>query len=208
MFKRKCKIIFIRHGATIYSEQDRLYDSEDYPPINQKGKEEAKNLCKWLDIRSTHVDKIYSSSALRSVQTARIISKNYDCDYEIMDELHERKSGIWGGLTFEQIEEKYPETLKAYHENPYDYYPEGGETNQELRQRVETVIPKIVKENLYKTVIVVTHSGVIQAAIASALYVPIEHQTKIIIPTGSATQINYFDSWSNVAYTGYKPVWG
>ena len=28
-------------------------------------------------------------------------------DYKIIDGLHERKAGLWAGLTFEQIEEKY-----------------------------------------------------------------------------------------------------
>ncbi len=206
MFKRKCKVILIRHGATIYSEQKRLYDGEDYPPINQKGKTEMENLTKWLSIRTPHVDTIYTSSSLRAIQSARILSKQYDIDYKIIDGLYERKAGLWGGLTFEQIEDKYPDMLEKYHENPYEYWPEGGETTQEVRSRIDEIITSLVKENQYKTILIVTHEGVVQSAIASILDIPPKNQGKIIIPTGSATQLNFYDDWATLTYCSHVPL--
>ena len=205
MFRRKCKIIFVRHGSTIYNEQGRLFDAEDYPPVTQKGKTEMENLSKWLIKKTPHVDRIYTSSALRAIQSARILSKEYDIDYEILDDMYERKAGLWGGLTFEQIEVKYPDMLKKYHENPYEYWPEGGETTQVLRKRVDGIIKDLVCINEYKTLIVVTHEDVIQSVIASVLGVPPEHQGKIIIPTGSATQINFYSTWATLAYCAHVP---
>lgn len=205
MFRRKCKIIFVRHGSTIYNEQGRLFDSEEYPPITQKGKDEMDVLAKWLMNKTPHVDKIYTSSALRAIQSARILSKEYDLDYEIIDGMYDRKAGLWGGLTFEQIEEKYPEMLHKYHENPYEYWPDGGETTQELRERVDNIVSEMVVLNEYKTVVVVTHEDVIQSVIASILGVPPEHQGKILIPTGSASQLNFYSSWATLAYCAHVP---
>jgi len=205
MFKRKCKVILIRHGATIYSEQRRLYDTEEYPPINQKGKDEMENITDWLVSRNVHVDAIYSSSSLRAVQSARILSKHYGIDYKEIDSLYERKAGIWGGLTFEQIEEQYPEMLEKYHENPYEYWPKGGETTQEVRTRIEKTLYELVQENQYKTIVIVTHEGVIQSAIASVLGVKPENQGKIIIPTGSASQINFYSEWATLAFCAHVP---
>lgn len=206
MFKRKCKVILIRHGSTIYSDQNRLYDSDEYPPINQKGKIQIENLTKFLLNKTPHVDAIYTSSSLRAVQSARILSKEYGIDYKMLDSLHERKAGLWGGLTFEQIEEKYPEMLEKYHENPYEFWPDGGETTQELRERIDGVMASLVKENEYKTIIVVTHEGVIQSAIASVLQVAPNSQGKIIVPTGSASQINYYAEWATLAYCAHVPT--
>lgn len=205
MFKRKCKVILIRHGSTIYSEQGRLYDNDDYPPINQKGKIEMENLTKWLSSTTPHVDKIFASSALRAIQSVRILSKEYDIDYDVLDGLYERKAGLWGGLTFEQIEEKYPEMLDLYHSNPYEYWPEGGEPTLELKERVNNIISDIVAENEYKTVLIVTHEGVIQSVVASILGVPPENQGKIVIPTGSATQINFYKNWATLKYCAHVP---
>ena len=203
MFRRKCKLILVRHGATIYNEQNRLFDCDDYPPINQNGKIQIENLSKWLLQQTTHVDKIYTSTALRAIQSTRIISKAYDLDYETIVGLYERKAGLWGGLTFEQIENQYPDMLHLYHENPYEYWPDGGESTLDLRERVNNVINNIIAENEYKTVIIVTHEGVIQSVIAYILGIPPENQGKILIPTGSATQINFYSNWATLAYCSH-----
>ena len=74
LFKRKCKITFIRHGATINTEENRFFDDENYPAINVNGKEEMEKIAIWVKNKGLKVDKIFSSSALRCEQSARILS--------------------------------------------------------------------------------------------------------------------------------------
>ena len=45
-FNRKCKITFICHGATIYSEEGRISEAENYPPLSELGVEEMEA---WLN---------------------------------------------------------------------------------------------------------------------------------------------------------------
>jgi broad specificity phosphatase PhoE len=206
MFDRKCKITFIRHGSTIYTEENRLYDHEDSPPLNDSGKAEIKKITEWVSRRSPRVDRIYTCSALRAVQSAKIISKEYSKDFEILEGLHSRKSGLWSGLTFEQIEEKYPNMLEEFHKNPCSYWPEGGETTIELNKRVKKVISNLIKKNIGKRIIVVTHGDVIQSAISNALQIPPKHQAKIYIPCASASQISYYAQWASLVYSGYLPL--
>lgn len=206
MFDLKCKIIFIRHGATIYTEQKRLYDVDDYPPINEKGKREMEKISGWLKCCSPNIDAIYSGSALRSVQSARIIAKNFKKEFEILDNIYDRRSGIWGGMTFKQIEEKYPEILEQYHKNPNNFWPEGGESTKELNTRVTTPLNKLIQDNFQKKIIVITNVDIIQSAISLALDINPVNQTRVYIPSGSATQINYYAEWSSLVYSGYLPV--
>ena len=205
MFKRICKIFFIRHGSTIYTEQNRLYDLEDYPPLNEDGKDEMTKVAKWLRMNNSNIDKIYTSSSLRSIQSARIISKECKTDFEILDKLYERRAGIWGGLTFDQIEAKYPDMLQQYHVNPCSFWPEGGESTIDVNSRVKTAVESIVNTNYQKRIVVITHSGVIQSAISSALDVPPKSQAKIYVPNGSITQINYYTEWASLVYSGCIP---
>lgn len=92
MFNRKCKITFISHGATIHSEENRVSDKENYPPITESGEEEIEKICEWLKRRAIKNDKIYSSSALRTIQSAQMISKVFKKDFEIIDELLSQKN--------------------------------------------------------------------------------------------------------------------
>lgn len=206
IFKRKCKITFIRHGSTLYTEEDRLFDEENYPPLNEDGREEMIKIANWIKAKGLKIDKIYTSSALRNVQSARIISRICKEDYEILNNLKSRRSGIWSGLTYEQIEEKFPEMLEAYHKNPATYAPLGGENTIEVNKRVKDALNEIINNNLGSRIIIVTHTEIIQAAIQAALDIPPENQYKVYIPTGSATQISYYKDWASLVYSGYLPL--
>lgn len=205
MFNRICKIIFIRHGLTAYNEENRLFDSEEYPPLNETGREEIETITEWLRKTNPKLDGIYTSSALRAIQSARIIAKAYKSGFEIVDGLYERKAGVWGGLTFDQIEEKYPQELEQYHQNPFEFWPEGGETTKDVNERVKKIVSELVENNKYKIIAVVTHSGVIQSAIANALDIPAKNQSKVIIRTGSATQMNYYEYGAGLIFSSYVP---
>lgn len=206
MLNRKCKITFICHGATVHSEENRLFDNDNYPPLNDSGQEEIEKICEWLKKRAIKNDKIYTSSALRTIQSAQMVSKVFKKDFEILDGLNSRKNGVWSGLTFDQIEAKYPQMLEQLHKNPCSYCPEGGETILEFNKRVSKIVKKIVDQNAGNRIIIVTHSDVIQSAISKALQLPPQHQGKVYIRTGSASQVSYFETWSSLMYSGYVPL--
>ena len=46
MFKRKCKITFIAHGATVHSMDGIICDTEKYPKLNEFGEEITKGYYK------------------------------------------------------------------------------------------------------------------------------------------------------------------
>lgn len=206
MFNRKCKITFISHGATVHSEENRISDNGNYPPLNEAGEQEIEKICAWLKQRAIKNDVIYASSSLRTVQSAKMIAKVFKKDFEILENLYPRKYGVWSGLTFEQIEDKYPQMIEQMHENPLSYCPENGEAITEFNKRVSKIINKIVDENIGNRIIIVTHPDIIQSAISKAIQLPAQNQTKILIKTGSASQVSYFDNWASLIYSGYIPL--
>lgn len=206
IFKRKCKITFIRHGSTINTEDNRIFDDENYPSLNINGKFEMEKISKWVKDRGLKIDKIYSSSAHRSIQSARILSKICMHDFEVITNLSARKFGSWSGLSFEEIERKYPNMLEDYHKSTETYKPEGGESLEEFNSRILQVINELIENNLNKRLILITHGDVIQAAIAGALEIPIRNQAKVYIPTGSATQISYYEDFASLVYSAYLPL--
>ena len=193
---------FIRHGATIYTETNRLSDKANYPPINEAGKNEMEAIARWIKKRGLMVDKIYCSPEIRVTQSAGIISKICKQDFEVIPDLTAKRSGTWSGLSFEQIEEKYPKELEAYHNNRGDFVMPEGESINQFNERINNSIEKLVEENSSSRIILITHGDVIQSAVAKILHVPADYQTRIVIPTGSATQISYYKDWSVLVYSG------
>ena len=78
---------------------------------------------------------------------------------------------------------------------------------KEFNKRVGNVINNLVEENHGNRIIVVTTPDVVQAAVALTLNLTPKNQFKVLIKTGSLTQISYFiDDWSSVIYSGYMPL--
>ncbi len=205
-FNRKCKITFICHGATIYSEEGRFSDAENYPPLSELGVEEMDNMVKYLKARAVKNDVIYTSPSIRTVQSAMMVSKLFKRDYVIVDDLKAKECASWNGLTFSQVMEKFPDALNKMINEPEKLSPSGGESTVAFIARVKKVIDKIVAKNEGNRVIIVTHPEVIQAAICAALDIPADKLSKIFIRTGSATQISYYEEWASLVYSDYVPI--
>lgn len=206
MFNRKCKITFIAHGSTIYSEENRVSDKLDYPPLNDNGYDEINKIVEFIKKRGLKTDNIYCSPALCCVQSAEILADELKQDFITLSELKNRKCGAWSGLTFEAIEKQYPEAIEELHKHPEQFSPEGGEEILAFNKRVDEVISKVINDNLRGRIIIVTHPSVIQSAIRNALSIPPEHQYKIHIKPASATQISYFTDWASLVYSDYTPI--
>lgn len=206
MFKRKCKITFIAHGSTIYSEENRLTNKIDYPPLNDNGYQEIKKIAEFVKKRGLKTDNIYCSPALCCVQSAEILADELKQDFTPINDLYTRKCGVWSGLSFDEIEKQYPEMLEELHKTPQNFCPEGGEDIDLFNKRVNDIVSQVIEKNLRGRVIIVTHPSVIQSAIKNALSIPPEHQYKIYIKPASATQISYFTSWASLVYSDYTPL--
>ncbi len=206
-FSRKCKITFICHGATIYSDEFRFSDVDNYPPITENGYEEMTKICDYLKRRAIKNDKIYSPPATRALQSAKMVSKVYGKkDFEILEDLKPRKCGSFNGLTFEQVEIKYPDLLNQLIYEPEKRTPEDAESVTEFITRVGKTINNVVEANPGNRIIIVTHPDVIKAAICDALNIPHSSLQHIYIKTGSATQISYYESWKSLVYSDYTPL--
>lgn len=205
-FNRKCKITFICHGATIYSDEFRFSDVDNYPPITEGGFEEMEKICDYLRKRGVKNDKIYSSPATRCLQSAKMVGKVYKKDFDIIDDLKPRRCGSFNGKTFEQIERETPDLLQQLINSPEIKTPEDSESVSEFITRVGSIVNRVVEENIGNRVIIVTHPDVIKAAIIDALSIPHSSLQHIYIKTGSATQISYYESWKSLVYSDYTPL--
>ncbi len=198
MFKRICKITFITHGATVHSLDGIININQKSPKLNDFGEEEIEGVCDYLKKRGVGYDKIYSSPNACCTQSAQIIAKMFKQKAVTID-LESRDYGDWKGSLYSDIfKEKGP---KAFTETPNN-----GESLKDFNKRVSKIINSLVKENAGNRIIIVTTPEVIQSALAKTLGLTPENQHKILIKTGSLTQISYFRGWSSLIYSDYKPL--
>ncbi len=198
MFKRICKITFISHGATVHTQEGIINDTLKYPKLNEFGEEELEKVCEYLESRGVAYDKIYTSPNACCTESAHTIAKLFK-QKAILLNLTQRNHGSWHGLTYSEIfNDLGPSALSKT--------PENGESLKDFNNRVSKIIDKLVSENKGHRIIVVTTPEIIQSALAKSLKLSPTNQHKMLIKTGSLTQISYFEGWSSVIYSDYSPL--
>lgn len=195
-------IIFIRHGSTDFPE-DRVYKGDNGPDLNGEGRLEAERLGEWL--KGVDISAVLVSPSKRTVETAIPIVKALKLEYKIVDELKERGFGIWEGLTFSEIDERYGEGLSRWKKDPVNYTPEGGESIVDLHKRVASVVEWVIQEYKGRKVVAVAHMGPIRVAVSQALNIPLTNYRHLQIHSGSATRIDYGITAANLIYLGGLP---
>lgn len=205
MFNRKCKITYIAHGSTIFTENHKLSSGSKYPSINKNGEEQMYKIVEFIKNRGVKNDKIISGPSLCTIQSSEIIAEELKKEFVIDENLSPRNYGEWEGMTFEQIRKKYPDFLDNGPLQILLNTPDKGESLTEFNNRINVAINNLIEDNLEKRLIVVTHPVIIRAAICQALNIPLKHQYNIYVKTGSANQISYFKNGSVLKYSNYVP---
>jgi len=191
-------VLFIRHGKTNFP-LDRIYcDDREDPVLNDEGEAQALSTAKLL--KNIAIDALYCSPSLRTLRTAKIITAARDLELNICDELRERKFGIWEGLYFHEIAERYPEEQAQWKKNNAGFRPENGESIYDLWNRMAPVIDELVDQNRGKTVAVVAHVGPIRIAVAQAIGLPTSNFRCLNVDYASVTRIDYGRSQNNIIF--------
>ena len=144
----------VRHGQTDWNTEFRIQGSID-KPLNATGIEQAHALAQKL--ADTHFDAIYSSPARRAHQTASAIAQLLGLPIRTDDRLKEISLGLWEGLTWQQVQDRYPEMFAKRKSDPVHFAPEGAETYGDLARRMVQAANEIALSHPGKRVLVVSH---------------------------------------------------
>lgn len=128
------KLIFIRHGQTDWNLQGKIQGSYD-SDLNDTGIKQAMKLSEVLLNLNYKFSKIYTSPQKRALQTAKILSEYSNIQYIPIDDLREINMGKWEGLSWQEVEEKYPSEYKEWYLNrQYTKTPNENPTRKCLKE--------------------------------------------------------------------------
>ena len=178
-------IFLIRHGR-----QDSKLCNVDVG-LSEEGREQAGLLGERL--RSYGIEKIYASTLLRAVETAKIISDIIKVDLEELPDIEEIHFGGFTGKTDEMIRALYGSFQEERRKHEADIpFPVGGECGADVVRRAMPVI-RSLNERDEDRIAVVTHGGVIRSVCAHILGADQKDKLKfgIDIENTSITQLIY-----------------
>ena len=161
----KTKMLLIRHGESLANAVGIYLGHTDWD-LSEKGKAQAEVVAEYL--ANTKIDRIFSSDLIRAYNTAAPHARRHGLDIEKRAGLREIYLGEWEGRPVSELEEKYPEEFGiGWRQRFGTCRVPGGESVQDVANRICRELENIAKECPGKTVIVATHAAAIRATWAA-----------------------------------------
>ena len=185
------RILAIRHGETAWNVEGRMQGHLDIP-LNDTGRWQAHRLA--LAMSEENISAIYSSDLLRAYQTAQAVTAGTGQKIEIEVALRERCFGEFEGLTFQEIDARWPAQAERWRLRDPDFVPLGGESLRVFYARCVDAITRLAAAHPGQTIALVAHGGVMDCFYRAATRVDLQAPRTWQLGNASINRLLYTDS--------------
>lgn len=179
------RIYLFRHGEVEASYQDRYCGHRD-AALSPEGMAQNRSVGKFAE----RVQAALFSSDLQRTW------KGLGADASRVGGLREISFGAWEGLSWEEIEKKYPAGAAAYLESPAEFTFPGGESFAAFSKRVSASFESVRTSG--SAVVIVTHAGVLRALLSALFSIPLKETFRFTL--GYSACIALRESSAGVLY--------
>ncbi|XP_058647967.1 6-phosphofructo-2-kinase/fructose-2,6-bisphosphatase 2 isoform X3 [Onychostoma macrolepis] len=149
-------IYLCRHGESEHNIQGRIGGDSELSP---RGRQFASALREFIEEHKLSDLKVWTSQLRRTIQTAEELGVPYE-QWKILNEID---AGVCEEMTYEMIQNTFPEEFALRDQDKYHYRYPGGESYQDLVQRLEPVIMELERQG---NVLVICHQAVMRCLLA------------------------------------------
>lgn len=177
------RLLLVRHGETVWNVET-VYRGRSDIPLSDVGKQQAERLGRRLS--GEGVMSLWTSPLMRSRQTAEAIERCSGVAARVEQDLTDVDCGEWEGLTDAEVQERYPELRRKWLSTPHLVRLPGGESLQDVSQRVARVLAAAQSEP--GVVVLVSHRVVHKVAICALLGLDNSHFWDIRLDVAGVTE--------------------
>jgi alpha-ribazole phosphatase len=183
------RLLLVRHGDTELNSGERYWGYTDVK-LSLAGIRQAERLRDHLAMEQ--IDVVYSSDLRRALRTAETIASRHNLKVITCPELREINFGQLEGLTFEQVSQLHPEVTRLWIErSPKLKYP-GGESLEELNNRVSSFVRRLENHAEQETILTVAHSGVLRTLVCQLLGMELRQRWQMRLNLASLTVVETY----------------
>jgi probable phosphoglycerate mutase len=165
------RVLAIRHGETAWNVDGRIQGQLDVP-LNDMGRWQVHRLA--LALADEAIDAVYASDLLRAMETAQAVARG--CGDPIVADagLRERGFGVFEGLSYAQINERWPELAERWRRRDPEFGAPGGETLDQFYARSIATATRLAEAHPGQTIALVSHGGVMDCLYRAAARVALD----------------------------------
>ena len=160
------RIVLIRHGEPVEQIRGYCYGKLDVG-LSELGREQAKTSAEF--VKKFDLSAIYSSPRSRASETASIIAKSCETFYSVRESFCEIDFGDFEGLSYAEIEQKFPAEFKIWMDTPTEVTFPNGESFAQMQARVLLGFADLCAKHSGEQIAIVSHGGVNRIILARLL---------------------------------------
>lgn len=183
------RIHLVRHGEVAGAGVPR-YNGQTDVDLTERGRQQYLSLAERL--AAEPIAACYASDLTRCAWGAERLAERLGIRLSVQADLRELNIGIWEGMTFADIQQRYPEMWQARLADLVTYRVPQGENLLDVHARVMPVIAEIVDRHRGEEVLVVAHGGVNRIILLEAIGAPLGALFSIEQTYGCLNIIDYY----------------
>lgn len=192
------RVLLIRHGETDWNVQTRLQGHSDIP-LNARGRWQAARLHEAL--QGEVLDAVYSSDLRRALDTAAAVAAATGAPLRPEPALRERGFGCFEGLTYAEVETRFPVEARRWRLREPGFGPAGGENLIDFHARCLSAAERLAAAHAGGSIALVAHGGVLDSLYRAATRVPLDAPRSWRMANASLNRLLY--SASGFALVGW-----
>ncbi|WP_119965484.1 histidine phosphatase family protein [Simplicispira lacusdiani] len=186
------EFILIRHGETDWNRELRFQGQVDVP-LNATGHEQARRLAQRLRSEGVAPDHLASSDLERTRQTAQplldALLPGLRMDELTDPGLREQHFGVVDGMRVQDIKARHPDAWAGWLRFQADSGMPGGETTRQFHARAMAALHRLAQQHVGRTVVVVTHGGVLDMVWRTARGLGLDGPRQSDIPNAALNRV-------------------
>jgi len=175
-------IDLLRHGEPAGGRRYRGWIDD---PLSERGWQQMRHAVSG----ETPWEHIVSSPLARCLAFAEALAARLAVTLTVEPRVREIRFGVWEGRSGEEIRADDPDWLRRFYHDPLGERPEGAEPAEEFAGRIADTLEELAATHGGRHILVVTHAGVIRAAIAHALAAPPERLFRAHVDNAAFTRL-------------------
>lgn len=185
MSEQMTRLLLIRHGHNDYLNANRLAGRTPGVHLNEKGRGQAQALA--IRLAAVQIAAIYSSPMERAIETAEPAAASHGLQVQIVDDLNETDCGEWTGKTIEELAKT--DTWPGIQHYPSGTAHPGGESITAVQARMVRALNAIATAHPGQTVVAVSHSDPLKAALAHYSGLHLDLFQRLVIDPASVSEL-------------------
>ena len=196
------RLYLIRHGESVVAYDGRYYGQKDLA-LSDKGREQMASLAESLSQMAPQ--RIYCSDLARAKESAEVLASRWGFSPIIQPEFREVNMGLWEGLSYEEISQRYPKEAAKWAKGASAFrFPEG-ESLKDLKARVLPAHQKMLAENPDDAILaLVGHGGSNRVILCQALEIPLTRFWRLGQDFGSLSIVDYHGPSALVSLLNFR----